>query len=173
VHVVPVFGERGALLEHKIFNLFYNWPLTIRYRMHKRREFRATLQPRYGHMVVCALAATGIFVVVDLLSMQQSGELPGLNEIWGFALVVPLLCGTAVTLGAGGAVIWKRIIGAALCGIAMGICSTVISAGIGADNTIGISVIAINCIWRAFVFTIISVLGVMVTELTLPEPKAG
>ena len=23
VHVVPVFGERGALLEHKIFNLFY------------------------------------------------------------------------------------------------------------------------------------------------------
>jgi hypothetical protein len=33
VHVVPVFGERGALLEHKIFNLFYNWPLTIRRRM--------------------------------------------------------------------------------------------------------------------------------------------
>ncbi|MFQ5486762.1 MAG: hypothetical protein ACE5DO_15720, partial [Desulfobacterales bacterium] len=25
VHAVPVFGERGALLEHTVFNLFYNW----------------------------------------------------------------------------------------------------------------------------------------------------
>jgi hypothetical protein len=33
VHIVPVFGERGALLEHWIFRLFYNWPLTIRRRM--------------------------------------------------------------------------------------------------------------------------------------------
>ena len=30
VHIVPVFGERGALLEHWVFCIFYNWPLTIR-----------------------------------------------------------------------------------------------------------------------------------------------
>ncbi len=36
VHIVPVFGERGALLEHWIFYLFYNWPLTIRRKLRKR-----------------------------------------------------------------------------------------------------------------------------------------
>lgn len=36
VHIVPVFGERGALLERWVFCLFYNWPLTIRRRMRKR-----------------------------------------------------------------------------------------------------------------------------------------
>ena len=35
VHIVPVFGERGALLEHWVFCLFYNWPLTIRRKMRK------------------------------------------------------------------------------------------------------------------------------------------
>ncbi|MFH1943820.1 MAG: hypothetical protein ABIL68_17095, partial [bacterium] len=30
VHIVPVFGERGALLEHGVFDLFFNIPLSIR-----------------------------------------------------------------------------------------------------------------------------------------------
>jgi hypothetical protein len=38
VHIVPVFGEKGALLEHWVFRLFYNWPLTI------RRRWRCGLQ---------------------------------------------------------------------------------------------------------------------------------
>jgi hypothetical protein len=38
VHIVPVFGERGALLEHWVFYLFYNWPLTIRRKMRKRAK---------------------------------------------------------------------------------------------------------------------------------------
>lgn len=38
VHIVPVFGERGALLERWVFCLFYNWPLTIRRRMRKRAK---------------------------------------------------------------------------------------------------------------------------------------
>ncbi len=38
VHIVPVFGERGALLEHWVFCLFYNWPLTIRRKMRRRRQ---------------------------------------------------------------------------------------------------------------------------------------
>jgi hypothetical protein len=49
VHIVPVFGERGALLEHWVFGLFYNWPLTIRRRMARRAEIRAKLTPRYWH----------------------------------------------------------------------------------------------------------------------------
>jgi hypothetical protein len=165
VHVVPVFGERGALLEHKIFNLFYNWPLTIRRRMRRRNEIRAGLRPRYWHIILCAIAGTAIFVIADWLYMDKSGALPGLKAIWGFAAIVPLLIGTVVTLGAGGAALWKRIAGAALCGVAVGVFSAVISGLLGAGAPIGASTITIIGIWRAFVFTMISVLGVLVTEI--------
>ncbi|MBN2030559.1 hypothetical protein JW824_09970 [bacterium] len=30
VHIIPVFGERGALLEYAVFDLFFNVPLSIR-----------------------------------------------------------------------------------------------------------------------------------------------
>ncbi len=167
VHVVPVFGERGALLEHKIFNLFYNWPLTIRRRMRKRSEMRADMQPRYWHVVLCAVAGTGIFVIADWLYMDQFGALPGLKVIWGFAVIVPLLIGTVVTLGAGGAALWKRIAGAALCAAAVGVFSAIVSGLFGTSAPVGASTIAIIGIWRAFVFTMISVLGVLLTEIKI------
>ncbi len=171
VHVVPVFGERGALLEHKIFNLFYNWPLTIRRRMRKRSEMRADMQPRYWHVILCAVAGTGIFVSADWLYMDQFGALPGLKVIWGFAVIVPLLIGTVVTLGAGGAALWKRIAGAALCAVAVGVFSAIVSGLFGTSAPVGASTIAIIGIWRAFAFTMISVLGVLLTEVKMPEPQ--
>ena len=171
VHVVPVFGERGALLEHKIFNLFYNWPLTIRRRMRKRSEMRADMQPRYWHVILCAVAGTGIFVSADWLYMDQLGALPGLKVIWGFAVIVPLLIGTVVTLGAGGAALWKRIAGAALCAVAVGVFSAIVSGLFGTSAPVGASTIAITGIWRAFAFTMISVLGVLLTEIKMPEPR--
>jgi hypothetical protein len=167
VHVVPVFGERGALLEHKVFNLFYNWPLTIRRRMRKRSEMRADMRPRYWHVVLCAVAGTGIFVSADWLYMDQFGALPGLKVIWGFAVIVPLLIGTVVTLGAGGAALWKRIAGAALCAVAVGVFSAIVSGLFGTSAPVGASTIAIIGIWRAFVFTMISVLGVLLTEVKI------
>jgi hypothetical protein len=42
IHHVPVFGERGALLEHGAFNLFFNRLITIQ---RKRREKRAAKAP--------------------------------------------------------------------------------------------------------------------------------
>ena len=171
VHVVPVFGERGALLEHKIFNLFYNWPLTIRHRMHQRSQLRSALQPRYWHVALCAIATMVIFVAIDLFYFTQSSGLPGLKQIWGFALTIPLIGGVAVTLGAGGAEIRQRVIGAVLCGVIVGVSSTIVSAALTSGIQIGISEIAVNSLWRVFVFTIFSVIGVLITEINLPEPK--
>lgn len=37
VHIIPVFGERGALLEHWVFDLFFNVPISLR-RVMKRRD---------------------------------------------------------------------------------------------------------------------------------------
>ena len=39
VHIIPVFGERGALLEYGVFDLFFNVPLSIR-RLFKNRKRR-------------------------------------------------------------------------------------------------------------------------------------
>jgi hypothetical protein len=171
VHIVPVFGERGALLEHKIFNLFYNWPLTIRRRMRRRSEKRAEMQPRYWHMALCAMIGIGIFAIIDSLYLNKFGDLPNLKAIWGFAVIVPLLIGIVITAGAGGAALWKRIAGAAICGAAVGILSAVSSGWVGANDPVEISVIAIHCLWRGFVFTVVSILGVLITELNMPEPE--
>ncbi len=171
VHVVPVFGERGALLEHKIFNLFYNWPLTLRNRIQKRWQLRATLPPRYWHIGLCLIAGIGLIVTADLYHLNKFSELPHLKEIWFVSLIFPLACGATVTLGAGGAVIWNRVIGAVICAAAVGVFSTLISAVLGTVDTIGISEIAVVCLWRIFIFSILSVVGLLFTEINLPETE--
>jgi hypothetical protein len=171
VHVVPVFGERGALLEHKVFNLFYNWPLTIRRRMRRRREMRAAMPTRYWHIVLCAIAGTGIFTIIDLIYLEKLGDLPSIQIIWGFAVIIPLLIGIVSTSGAGGAPLWKRIAGAALCGAAVGVLSPIVSGFLETHTPVEVSAIAINGAWRAFVFTLVSVIGVFATEIKMPEPQ--
>jgi hypothetical protein len=94
-----------------------------------------------------------------------------LKQIWAFALAISLLCGVTVTLGAGGAEIKNRIVGAVLWGAATGALSTIISAGIYSGSPIGISGIIVNSMWRIFIFTIFSVVGLLITEIYLPEPK--
>jgi hypothetical protein len=169
VHIVPVFGESGALLEHEVFCLFYNWPLTIRRRIWRRAQMRASLKSRYWHIVVCVIVGSGIFSLVDLTYLKNLGELPSLKEIWWIALLVPALCGAAVTLGAGGAALRNRIIGAAICGGVIGLLYTVMSAFVG---PIEARAMATAGLWRVFLFTILSAVGVLLTEMKLPEPKA-
>ncbi|MHC4488252.1 MAG: hypothetical protein ACYSW7_03610, partial [Planctomycetota bacterium] len=165
VHIVPVFGERGALLEHWVFCLFYNWPLTIRRRMRKRAKLRASRSERYWHADLCAVGAAGIFGLVDFAYLRNFGELPGLRDIWWLAIFVPLVCGAAVTLGCGGAPLWKRIVAAAGCGAVVGALYTIVSAILN-DN----SGIAASFLWRIFLFAILSTIGAIVTELKLPDP---
>ena len=103
VHIVPVFGESGALLEHWVFCLFYNWPLTIRHRIQKRIQLRASIRKRFWHIGVCAVAAAVIFGLADFVYLRNIGELPGLKAIWWLSVFVPMLCGSIVTFGCGGA----------------------------------------------------------------------
>jgi hypothetical protein len=164
VHIFPVFGERGALLEHWVFCLFYNRPLTIRRRMRKRAELRASLKPRYWHVGLCAIGAAGIFGLVDFAYLRNFGELPSLRDIWWFAMLVPLVCGAAATLGCGGAPLWKRIVAATLCGVLIGVLYTAVSAILSYNGGI-----VASCVWRVFIFAILSTIGAIVTELKLPN----
>jgi hypothetical protein len=172
VHTVPVFGERGALLEHWIFCLFYNWPLTIRRRMRRRAQIRASKEPRYWHVGLYTLAATLIFGIADFTCLRSVGELPNLKDIWWLAITVPLLCGIGITLGCRGAVLWKRILSAIAYGAAVGVLYTVFSVILSRSSGIADYHPVVICIWRVFAFTVFSAIGVLFTELVLPEPDS-
>jgi hypothetical protein len=169
VHMVPVFGERGALLEREVFDLFYNWPLTIRRRIRRRAQMRTGMKPRYWHLALCAVAGAGILSLADHAYLKEAGVLPALMDIWAFAVMVPLLCGATATLGAGGARLWKRVVGAAICGGAVALLSIVFSSCMA--QGIGFGEIAVQFAWRAFAFMTLTSLGAMLTELQVPEPQ--
>jgi hypothetical protein len=166
VHIVPVFGERGALLEHWVFGLFYNRPLTIRRRMQKRAQAQAQMKPRYWHVGLCAIGIVVLLTFAEFLYIENVGASPGFNKLWWLAVIVPqlLICGAIVTLGCGGAVLTKRLAAAAVCGVLIGILSTAVSAILSYNG----GFIA-TCIWRVFIFAIISTIGAIITELKLPD----
>jgi hypothetical protein len=172
VHVVPVFGEGGALLEHGMFSLFYNWPLTIRRKMGMRAKFRSTMPPRYWHIILCILVGTGIFAIVDYTYFQSYKILPDLSQIWMFVLIIPFLCGAAVTIGARGAVLSRRILGGAVCGFFIGVLYSLVPVVLGQMGLGSIDDILIHGLWRVFIFTIFSTVGALLTEIQLPAPRA-
>jgi hypothetical protein len=164
VHVVPVFGERGALLEHWVFCLFYNWPLTIRRRMRKRAKIRALKKPRYWHAGLCVTATAGIFVLVDYIYLRSTGEIPGLHDILWLAILVPLICGAAVTLGCRGAALGKRIATASISGVLAAVIYAGASVLLNHDGGI-----LASGFWRMFIFALLATTGAIATEIKLPE----
>ena len=55
-NLVPVFGERGALLEHAVFDLFFNLPISIARGLRERSV-------RWASGILAALALTGALLV--------------------------------------------------------------------------------------------------------------
>jgi hypothetical protein len=60
VHVVPVFGESGALLEHWVFDAFFNLPLTL-------RRLWLKLPSRARSVIVWSALACGFAGLVALI----------------------------------------------------------------------------------------------------------
>jgi len=170
VHVVPVFGERGALLERWVFCLFYNWPLTIRRRMVRRAEIRSAYPVRYWHAVGCVIAAVAAFAVAYNVYLDEDWKLPQLRAIWWLVILAPVLCGAAVTLGAGGAVLWRRIVTATISGAAIGIFATIAAAMLSRGNEIVISDMVMRCAMHTFVSTLLATIAAIITEMMLPDP---
>ena len=121
VHIVPVFGESGALLEHSVFGFFYNWPLTIRSRLVRRQQRRAALPVRRWHIVAWAIAGAVAMGAAEYLFQTKFHALPTLKKMALPMVVISFLTGAAVTLGCGGASLQKHIVSAAVAGVLMGI----------------------------------------------------
>ena len=177
VHVIPVFGEHGALLEHGVFDLFYNYPLTIRRQMRKRAQWRKALAPRQWHGVLIAATAVAVLVGIDALCRAHWGALPTLRNIWPATVLVPVALGCAVTVGAGGKVLAKRIRLTLLCGLSVGVGYWLMHAamsfmpvlGGSASNGQTIREVVKHGMWCAFIFMLLSVVSALITEINLPE----
>jgi len=116
VHVVPVFGERGAWLEHFVFDAFYNYPLTIRRRIKRRTELRAHLKPRSWPAPFLALAGAGLLISMHFVYSKILGRTAGFGGVWWLAIWVPFLAGVFTSLWAGGMRVGKRIFQGTLAG---------------------------------------------------------
>lgn len=174
VHIVPVFGERGALLEHAVFDMFYNYPLTIRRRIQKRQEARAALKPRYRQVPLLVLSGCALLTGLDLLFFQWKAHIPRFGEIWWAALWIPLVAAALATAWAGGASLGKRISAGALSGTLVGILYAVVNTYLrhswGNDVVESLTFMQIlgqmtaAALWLIFLFTMAAVLGALMEE---------
>ncbi len=169
VHIVPVFGERGALLEHWVFCMFYNWPLTIRRRMTRRAEIRSVFPLRYWHAVGCVIAAVAAFAFAYNNYLDEYWKLPRLRDFWWLVILSSVLCGVAVTLGAGGAVLWRRIVTATVSGVAIGIFAAV-AAAILDHGAAAISKLVVLCAMHTFASAVLATIAAIIAEMMLPDP---
>ena len=169
VHVVPVFGESGALLEHKVFSWFYNVPLTLRGRMRRRAEARSASPSRLWHAIPLGVFGAATLISTQYYYGQYLGHVPTLAEMWWAMLALPLLCGSIATLSAGGSPLGKRIIGATLCGALTGILFSMVGFWLaGWVSTLGEMVA--GTVWVVFILSVLSPIGALATELAFPEP---
>jgi hypothetical protein len=168
VHIVPVFGEPGALLEHWVFGFFYNWPLTIRSRVARRERQRAALPARRWHVGAWAIAGAAAIGAAEYLFLNNTHALPTLKDMAWLMVVAPMFIGAAVTLGCGGAALQKRIVSAAIAGALMGILATGTSVCLGTVQT-GVMHLLAGFIWRVFIFTLFAAISAALTEMFLPD----
>jgi len=171
VHIVPIFGEKGAWLEHFVFDAFYNFPLTVQRRMKRRAEARKGLRPRARHVPMIVLAATAVLGLIDFGYFKLKGMIPTLGKVWWLAALVPLIAAWLSTRWAGGASVGKRVGGAVLGGIGIGAMWAVLHAfwprllpGIPAAEALTAGKIALLAVWQSFIFALISAAGGFLSE---------
>ena len=171
VHIVPIFGEKGAWLEHFIFDAFYNFPLTIQRRVKRRAEARRGLMARYTQAPVLTLAGVVLLVGLDFAWFKATGVVPALKNVWWIALWVPAFVAALVSRRAGGATLGRRILlgtaGGALTGLFYALANTFLPALYGAEAHPGR--LAVKLLWHAFLFTLVAAVGAIIAETRSPE----
>jgi hypothetical protein len=167
VHIMPVFGEKGAWLEHFVFDTFYNFPLTVRRRMKRRAEARRGQKPRWTQAPAWTLAATAALAILGFAWFKATGGAAEFQNVWGIAIWVPFFVSAAVSRGAGGSSLGRRImlgiLSGALTGLLYALVNTFLPPLYGATS-LGTTSLALRALWRVFVFSVVAVLGAAVAE---------
>jgi hypothetical protein len=173
VHIVPIFGERGAWLEHAVFDAFYNYPLSLGVRIKKRDEAAAVKRPRAWAVPLAALFGTGLAALADFLFVGAAGRVPALRDVWWAVFLAPIVAGYLASL-------WSRrkrmgqratagITAGALTGLAYGAVNaflTPLFPGLaGAAGPVAVSgAMALGVLWKTFIFALLAIPGALAAE---------
>jgi hypothetical protein len=173
VHIVPVFGERGAWLEHAVFDAFYNYPLSLGIRIRKRDELAAKKKTRVWAVPLAVLLGTGLLAFLDLVFVRSAGRVPILKDVWWAAFLVPIAAGFLASLWSRRKKMGKRvaagITAGALTGLAYGAVNTFLTplfpglaaaAGPVAVN----GALALGVLWKVFIFALPAIPGALLAE---------
>ncbi|MCJ7681475.1 MAG: hypothetical protein MUP70_12165, partial [Candidatus Aminicenantes bacterium] len=179
VHIVPIFGEHGALLEHAVFDLFYNFPLTIHRRLQERKEKRLARRPRLWHAPLYIFLGTLALIASDIVFFRLNGRIPVLKDTWWFILLIPLVISGLISHGAGGASLGRRLFigisGGAVTALLYQICQTTLLPIILSPFPDPIPFMSLAgkiflaALWKMFLFTFPAALGAVWVE-TRPLP---
>ncbi len=164
VHIIPVFGEKGALLEHWIFDLFYNLPLTVRRQMTERIELRRNLKPRFWHIPLVIIISSGLLYLLDTHYLSATGELPPIRAIWWQAILISFFSGFLISRAAGGFQFKSRIFLGLGAGILLSLIYSAISKYLGFSENIFIEIA-----WRTFIIGLFALFGALISEITFGE----
>jgi hypothetical protein len=179
VHIVPVFGERGAWLEHAVFDAFYNFPLSLAVRVRRRDEIAARTKPRSWAVPLAVIAGTAGLALLDFVFIRAAGRVPVLGDVWWAALIVPFAAGYLAALWSRRSRMGRRSIS----GIAAG---GLVGLGYGAVNSFlwplvpGLAAAvaavapdghpALTVLWKVFIFALLAIPGAFLAETRPVRP---
>ncbi|MBI5933091.1 MAG: hypothetical protein HY867_05240 [Chloroflexi bacterium] len=163
VRAVPVFGEAGALLEHKIFTIFYNWPLTIRRKVWERRDRRETQKIRVWHTVPISIFFGILSGYGEYLYASITGFAPTFFYILPIILILGLLSGILINIGSGGASSLKRVSYAVIGGFGIGIINAAVPVFMADQITLAVALLS-DVAWKSFILVIFSAMGAILME---------
>jgi hypothetical protein len=178
VHIVPVFGERGAWLEHAVFDAFYNYPLSLGIRIRKRDELAAAKRPRWWGVPAAALIGAAMAVAVDFLFVGSTGAVPALKDVWWAIFLAPIGAGFFASLWSRRKKMGKRVVAGitagALVGLAYGLVNSFLTPLFpGLAGTAGAAVtngaLALAILWKTFIFALLAIPGAFLAETRPPH----
>ena len=174
VHVVPVFGERGAWLEHAVFDAFYNYPLSLGIRVRKRDELAAAKKPRRWAVPLAALIGAASAVLVDFLFVGSTGAVPALKDVWWAVFLAPIGAGFLASLWSRRKRMGRRvtagITAGALVGLAYGLANAFLMTSLHDVDTAAVSGDpALGILWKTFIFALLAIPGAFLAETRPPR----
>jgi hypothetical protein len=108
------------------------------------------------------------------------GALPTLGNIYPLTVLLPLLVGFLVTIGAGGMNLASRVKLAVVSAVATALLYACLHAMLAFIPALGgeraaagdeAKLLVNTAMWGAFIFTLLATISALLTEINLPEPK--
>ncbi len=177
VPVVPVFGEHGALLEHAVFDLFYNRPLTIGRRVRQRSARRQGQSNRRWIILAVTAVASILPLVADGLYAKGSSNWHTLGHLWLANLPLAFLAGWVAARLRGGRGTGPRVLAGLLCGVLLAVlhfATNSLAYRFGAPagtlfTSVWLDQTGKGALWQLFLLPVLAFLGATIEELWVSD----